>query len=101
MSRKETAPGEPGPRSRRGFRGRERRGSAARFDRAFAARFARPRRLAVRVVTGLAALLALLALDDVTTGVEPSLLAEWALIAAASVWFLAVGSSAWKRRRIR
>lgn len=71
------------------------------FDRVFAERFARPRRCVGRVVTGLAVLLAFLALDDVTTGVEPSLSGEWAAVAAAVVWFLAVGSRAWKRRRSR
>ena len=67
------------------------------LDRVSAGRLARPRRLAGRVVTGLAALLAFLALDDVTTGVEPSLSGEWVAVAAASVWFLAVGSRSLRR----
>ena len=59
------------------------------------------RRHAARVVTCLLALLALLALDDITTGVEPSFLLEWLMVAFASVWFLAVGARTWKRRQIR
>ena len=45
-------------------------------------------------------LVALLALDDITTGVEPSFLMEWTMVAVASVWFLAVGARALKRRQI-
>ena len=58
------------------------------------------RKCAGRVVTCLVALLALLALDDITTGVEPSFLMEWTMVAVASVWFLAVGARALKRRQI-
>ena len=58
------------------------------------------RKYAARVVTCLVALLALLALDDITTGVEPSLLMEWAMVAFASVWFLGVGARTWKRRQV-
>ena len=58
------------------------------------------RQYAGRFVTCLVALLALPALDDITTGVEPSLLMEWAMVAVASVWFLAVGARALKRRQI-
>ena len=55
---------------------------------------------AARAVTCLVALLALLALDDITTGVEPSFVMEWLVVAFASVWFLAVGARTWKRRQI-
>ena len=51
-------------------------------------------------MTCVVALLALLALDDITTGVEPSLLMEWTMVAFASVWFLAAGARALKRRQI-
>ena len=61
---------------------------------------ARLRRYAGRVITCLVALLVLLALDDITTGVEPSFLLEWAMVAVASVWFLAVAARTWKRRQI-
>ena len=59
----------------------------------------RLQRHAGRCVTCLLALLALLALDDITTGVEPSFLAEWAMVAFASAWFLAVGARTLKRRQ--
>ena len=59
------------------------------------------RRHAARVVTCLVALLALLALDDITTGVEPSFVMEWLMVAFVTVWFLAVGVRTWKRRQIR
>ena len=55
----------------------------------------------MRLVTCLVALLALAALDDITTGVEPSFLLEWLMVAFASLWFLAVGVRTWKRRQIR
>ena len=58
------------------------------------------RKYAAASATCLVAVLALLALDDITTGVEPSLLMEWAMVAFASVWFLAVGVRTWKRRQI-
>ena len=51
-----------------------------------------------RVVTCLVALLALLALEDITTSVEPSFRFEWSMVAFASVWFLAAGARAWTRR---
>ena len=55
----------------------------------------------MRLVTCLVALLALAALDDITTGVEPSFLLEWLMVAFASLWFLAVGVRTWKRRQNR
>ena len=60
----------------------------------------RLRKYSVGVATCLVALVALLALDDITTGVEPSFLMEWAVVAFASIWFLAVGSRTLKRRQI-
>ena len=60
----------------------------------------RLRKYSLGVATCLVALLALLALDDITTGVEPSFLMEWTMVAVASVWFLAVGARALKRRQI-
>ena len=53
------------------------------------------------VATCLVALLALLALEDITTGVEPSFVMERLMVAFATVWFLAVGVRTWKRRQIR
>lgn len=58
------------------------------------------RKYSLGFATCLVALLALMALDDITTGVEPSLLMEWTVVAVASVWFLAVGARALKRRQI-
>lgn len=40
------------------------------------------------------ALLAWLALDDITTGSEPSHLLEWAMIGVTALWF---GGVAWHR----
>lgn len=57
------------------------------------------RKYAARAVTCLVALLALLALDDITTGVEPSFVMEWLMVAFASAWFLAVGARTWRRRQ--
>jgi len=57
------------------------------------------RRYAARAVTCLVALLALLALDDITTGVEPSFVVEWLMVGCASVWLLAVGTRALRRRQ--
>jgi hypothetical protein len=54
----------------------------------------------MRLVTCLVALLVLAALDDITTGVEPSFLLEWLMVAFASGWFLAVGALTLKRRQI-
>lgn len=59
----------------------------------------RLQKLAGRCVTCLVALLALLALDDITTGVEPGFLAEWAMVAFAFAWFLAVGVRSLKWRQ--
>ena len=66
----------------------------------FAERPARLRKYAGRFVTCLVALLALLALDDITTGVESGFLTEWAMVAVASAWFVSVGARSWTRRQI-
>lgn len=58
------------------------------------------RKYAAASATCLVAVLALLALDDITTGVEPSFLTEWTMVAVASIWFLVVGARTWRRRRI-
>jgi hypothetical protein len=58
------------------------------------------RKYSVGVATCLVALLALLALEDITTGVQPSFVLEWLMVAFASGWFLAVGALTLKRRQI-
>ena len=58
------------------------------------------RKYSVGVATCLVALLALLALDDITTGVEPGFLMEWTMVAVASAWFLVIGARTLKRRQI-
>ena len=63
-------------------------------------RLSRLRKSSGGVATCLVAFLALLALEDITTGVQPSFLLEWLMVAVASVWFLAVGARALKRRQI-
>ena len=41
------------------------------------------------------ALLCLLALDDITTGSEPSHALEWVMVTATAIWF---GGLFWRRR---
>ena len=54
----------------------------------FTEMLARWRKYCGRFTTGLVGLLALLALDDITTGKEPSFLPEWLTVVLAFVWFL-------------
>ncbi|MFQ5350158.1 MAG: hypothetical protein ACE5EG_06935 [Thermoanaerobaculia bacterium] len=54
------------------------------------------RRAAVILVSAIVAVLCLLALDDITTGGEPSHALEWTIVAATVAWF---GSLFWWRRR--
>ena len=56
--------------------------------RTFTEMLARWRKYCGRLITGLVGLLALLALDDITTGKEPSFLLEWLTVVLAFVWFL-------------
>jgi len=53
--------------------------------------------VAVVAVSCLVAGLALAALDDITTGVEPDLALEWAFVSLAAAWFVGGGGSMWKR----
>ena len=46
----------------------------------------------------LVAALALAALDDITTGVEPHFVGEWVMVALAALWFAGGGSWLWQRR---
>ncbi len=53
------------------------------------------------VLSGISvALLALTyaALDDITTGREPSFALEWSMVVAAAIWFMALAASALRRR---
>ena len=51
---------------------------------------------APRILFSLAlGLLCLAALDDITTGSEPSLAMEWVIVAATAAWFAGL---AWRRR---
>ena len=61
---------------------------------------ARLRNRSAGIATCIVALLAFLAVEDITTGVEPGFLGEWLMVAFAAVWFLAVGARPWKRRQI-
>ena len=53
--------------------------------------------VAVVAVSCLVAGLALAALDDITTGVEPDFALEWAFVSLAAAWFVGGGRSMWKR----
>lgn len=46
------------------------------------------------IVSATLGLLALLALDDITTGSEPGYLLEWLMVATAALWFGILG---WRR----
>ena len=57
----------------------------------------RTRKRLLAVVSCVVAVLALAAADDITTGSQPTFLAEWIMLAFAAVWFVAVG--AWVRKQ--
>ncbi len=44
-------------------------------------------------------LLALLALDDITTGRQPDFYLEYAIVGLAALWFGGLAALAWRRRR--
>ena len=52
-------------------------------------------RAVIVLVSIVLAALCLLALDDITTGTEPSHELEWAMVAATAIWF---GGLFWRRR---
>lgn len=53
-------------------------------------------RVTIVIVSATLGLLALLALDDITTGSEPSFALEWLVVAATALWFAGL---AWLRAR--
>ena len=59
----------------------------------------RPGHLLVGLVTVVLLLLAWAALDDITTGSESSLVAEYIAVVVASVWLLGLSLTGFRRRR--